>query len=219
MSVISGNPSTTAPTSGAMPGSLLPAITSTVPGSDRASPLSIGDINKKLQRRARAHKPPKDSKIFKVAMATIALKAQGRTYEEIAETLGHTKNTITTYLRRAHLKGWLNIDSFIDESDKVEFVLASKIVRNVNTILDQRDDETNEPTPAAIMMTVESAKGFGIFKNHAVNKIDGQQNVGVALKVQVEFAPGSTTPVPKVGSIGGQPAYDAEIIEVADVEP
>lgn len=231
MSDATGNPSTTAsPISGALSGSLLPAVTSEHPGPDlgAAPPVTtISDIHKSQKRRGgfgtKRHKLPKDNRVYKVAMATIALKAQGKTYAEIEEILGVGKGTPITYLRRAHTRGWVNIADFSDPNDQLGIVLASKAVRNINTILDETvtDEDTAQtvPTVRAGDAAMEVAKGLGLLVNHQAVKNDTPQTIGFALSVNVQMPSiegQGSVPQPRIGTIGGafaEIAQDAEILE------
>ena len=170
--------------------------------------------NVKTRRyRAGSVKPPKDAKVYKVVTAALALRAQGLASDEIAEHLGMKAATIRQYLYRANKRGWINIHSFVDPHDQIDFVLASKTVRNVDELLDKRDKD----------VTIEAAKGFGLFKQHQVVKNDGPANVGLALSVKVEMPPailGAAT-LPQLpattlgGSRGADIPIDAEILETS----
>lgn len=191
----------------------LPSGQSTLVHRDRepAPPLV-----KKPKRRFNP-KPPKGSKVRKAVLVYLALKAQGFTMSEIAEHLGLSKLTISTYVKKANAAGWINLDSFDDPADKLEYVLKSKAVRNINQVLDEvvTDSESgaSAPTDRAVDVTMKVAHGTGLLKQYQVTKSDSVAQVGVALKVQVEMPPNASTPVIQTGSIGGQPAFDAEIVE------
>ena len=155
-------------------------------------------------------KPPKDSRVYKVAMAYVALKAQGKKLSEIAEILNLPKDTVSTYVKRAHQRGWVNRNSFIDPEDQLDVVLKSDTIRNVAQFLNDEDKSVRKE------VTLEAAKGLGIFKNHQAIKTEGQQNIGFALKVDVVMpqAPVSSSPVViRPGSVGGQPAIEGELVE------
>lgn len=161
------------------------------------------------KKRTRTPKPPKDSKIYKVAMAVVALRAQGLQGQDVADQLGIPYNTMKTYLRRAVDRGWLTMGNFSSAEDKVELVLVDKAIRNASEMLDNRDKD----------MTIETLKGTGVFKQHQAVKVDNSTNIGLALKVQVEFPPLPNGVLQTVhpGSIGGARAaeipIDAEVIE------
>jgi hypothetical protein len=132
-------------------------------------------------RRRKTPKPPKDSKVYKVAMGCVALRAQGMRGQEVADALGVKYDTMRTYLKRATAKGWLNINSFGDTEDKVEYVLADKAIRNANDLLDSEDVHVRKE------MTIETLKGTGVFKSHQAVKVENNSTVGLALKVLVEM--------------------------------
>lgn len=178
------------------------------------------------KRRPRI-KPPKDSKVYKIAMATIALRAQGVRGHEAAEQLGIPYETMRTYVKRAVQKGWLTFNSFGAE-DKVEYVLTDAAISNANELLHERftDDDGNQRlSNRAAEITVETLKGTGVFKQHQAVKVDNTTQVGVALKVQVEMPPlpmGAVLPQARPGSVGGAHGtnipIDAEIVPLKEGE-
>ncbi len=154
----------------------------------------------------RSTKPPKDSKTYKVAAAYFGLRAQGMKLAEISETLGIPKQTIQTYVKRSISAGWFTYKESMDVEDQIEYSIPDKVVRNVNEFLDARDKD----------MTVEAAKGLGIFKQHQAVKVDGAVNVGMALSVRVEMPPlkdGQSPIAILPGSVGGTPALEGEVVE------
>jgi len=198
---VAENLSPTAPSSrgsaDVSPSPATPAITVLAPTG--TGPSSVPTI------RARHLKPPKDSRVYKVAMAYLALKAQGLKLQAISDTINVPKDTIQTYMKRAHAKGWLN-PTKLDVEDQIELTIPERVVRNVNEFLDSRDKD----------VTIEAAKGVGIFKNHAAVKVDGQVGVGFALRVQVDLPQGIAALSPiqiRPGSVGGTPAIEAEIVD------
>jgi predicted transcriptional regulator len=194
-------------------GVLLPPVSCVAPALslavDGVSPL----IKKKVKRRLRA---PKDSKVYKVVLVYLALKAQGVKLAEIAEIVGHPKATVSTYVKRAHKRGWINLESFDDPEDQLEVVLKSKAVRNINRVLDETDVESGQPTVRAGEAAMEVAKGTGLLKQHQVTKADADTNVGIALRVHVDMPANTSTQAIRIGSLGGTPAVDAEIIEAIE---
>lgn len=147
----------------------------------------------------------------KVALAVVALRATGAKPKEIADTLGYSEDTLRQYVSYAHKKGWINFHSFSTAEDQLEYVLKNKVVRNVNEFLDDRDKE----------VTLEAAKGTGLFKTHQVMKGENVTNVGMALKVQVEMPPQMSggQVVIRPGSIGGARGHDIPVdAEVVDTE-
>lgn len=170
------------------------------------------------KRKAAPVKPPKASKVYKTVLSVIALRAQGVSAKEISDILGHSQDVLRQYLSRAYKAGWINISSFTEVDDQIEFVLRNRIIENVSTVLNERTAD-GKLTSGAREMTVEAAKGFGLFKTHAVQKTEGQTNVGVALQVKVEMPPmipGASPVTIRPGTLGGHAALDipsdAEVI-------
>lgn len=151
--------------------------------------------------------PIRDSKLYKCCMAIIALRAQGQTHEQIGEALGLTRNTIQTYLARAHRRNLLKLDDFDLPNDAIDVVLRSKVVRNVDLLLDNHDKDT-------------TLKVFELLNPVQKQEAPIQQNQMV-LQVRVDLPPQATmltgSPVTiRAGTIGGTLAsgipLDAEIV-------
>lgn len=149
----------------------------------------------------------------KVALAVIALRSQGVKMKEISEQLGYSPDTLRQYLSKAGKKGWINLSSFNEPEDQLEYVLKHKVVRNVNEFLDGRDKD----------VTLEAAKGLGMFKTHQVVKGETTAQIGMALRVQVEMPPqqhGQPNVTIRPGTIGGARGtdipVDAEIVNTQE---
>jgi hypothetical protein len=147
--------------------------------------------------------------MYKVAMAVIAMRAQGASMKTISETLGYSEDCLRQYLSYANKKGWINRGSFLSTEDQLEHILKDKVIRNIDEFLDERDKD----------VTIEAAKGTGLFKTHQVVKGENVTNIGMALRVQVEMPPQTSGSVVTIrpGSIGGSHGHDiptdAEIVE------
>lgn len=144
-------------------------------------------------------------------MAVLAMRAQGMAAKAIAEQLGYSEDTLRQYVSRANRKGWIDISAFDNVDDQLEHVIKAKVVKNVNAFLDREDKD----------VTLEAAKGLGMFKTHQVVKGDQVAQVGFALRVQVEMPPNPSGNKPVVsirpGTIAGSTALDvpndAEVID------
>jgi uncharacterized protein (DUF433 family) len=196
-----------------------------VESSSHSSPVSgvrvqPTPVDRELARRRRIlrSKPPKDSKVYKTVMAIVALRAQGQHTSEIAEQLGLKHDTILTYIKRANQRGWIGMASFADPEDKLKYVIQDKIVSNVHTVLGERTED-GALTGGAREMTIEAAKGLGLFKQHQVVKGDVNATIGMALKVEVLLpsAVQDSRITIRPGTVGGTPGVmvpaDAEIID------
>lgn len=164
-------------------------------------------ISPAVQKRARRKvKPPKDSKIYKSVLAIIALRRSGASAQDISDQLGLTKHTIRAYLYYSNKRGWLLEQDLDDPNDKLEYVLAGKAVRNLSEFLDQKNEN----------VSLEVAKGLGLLPGPKVLN-QPVTTMGMALRIVVEAPPapisGIAIPQIREGSIGGTPAFDAEVIE------
>ncbi len=155
--------------------------------------------------------------MYKAVLAIIALRAQGiKSSQAIGEQLGLTRDTVNTYMYQAHKKGWINGDTFADPEDTLEYVLKHKVVKNLNTVLDETAED-GSLSGRAVEVSLEVAKGTGLLKQHQVVKGEGGAPVNFALKVQVDMPPVLQQPCARSGSIGGQPYFaEAEVIEVKE---
>lgn len=213
-----------APSSGEMPARPQPAdgVDQRLTVESSPLPSQPGRGAAIIKRRPARVKPPKDSKIYKVVLAVVAMRAQGVKAKEISDQLGYSEDTLRQYVSRAYKKGWITIQSFTDVDDKLEYVLKHKIVENVHAALGERTED-GDLTSGAREMTLEAAKGLGMFKTHQVVKGDVSANIGVALRVQVEMPPvTSASQIVSIrpGTAGGQHAIDipvdAEIVESSE---
>lgn len=159
-----------------------------------------------LGKKRKTPVAPRDTKLYKTVMAIVALKAQGLTQKSIAEVLELSPHTINVYLARANRKGMLNMDSFDLPADQIDVVLRSKVVRNVDVLLDKHDKEA----------TLE------VFKllNPVQKEVAPVQQTAMVLQVRVDLppTPPSSSPVYiRQGTIGGASAtgipVDAEVVD------
>lgn len=201
--------STQTPVNGNDPGILLPGSASGVEPPFGLQSVPPSKLPIKRAPRMKQPKAPKDSKVYKSVMAIIALKAQGQTTKEIAETLQISVHTVKQYLFRAGKKGWLNISNFDDPQDQLDVVLKSKVIRNVDEFLDERDKEV-------------TLKVFDHFKPAAGPELQ-QLPQAMVLQVKVDLPQmlvQSSTIQIRAGTVGGNLArgipLDAEIIETVE---
>jgi transposase len=125
-------------------------------------------------------------------------RSQGLKDPEIAERLGITVGSLHVYVRKAAREGWLKLD---DPMDRLEHVLAPVAVDNIEYYLNRKDKQ----------MTIETAKGIGLFRSHQAVKLDGAATqVALALKIDVIGVP--TEPI-KENVIGCPRIMDAEVVQ------
>lgn len=168
--------------------------------------------------KSRRVRPPKESKVYKVAVAVIAMRAQGVLPKAIADQLGYSEETIRKYLYRAYQRGWIASTDLDEPEDRLELI-KSAVVGNVETTLKERT-ENGALTKSAKEMTVEAAKGLGLFKTHQVVKGDVGGAIGVALRVDVVMPPNARQQSQisiRPGTVGGAAGLDIPIdAEVID---
>ena len=90
----------------------------------------------------------------------IELRGSGFTTAEVSEALGIKPATISEYMRKAVREGWIILD---DPRERFEHKIVPKVVDNIEHFIDLKDRT----------MTIEAAKGSGIFQSHQAVKVDG----------------------------------------------
>lgn len=152
------------------------------------------------KRKQRWTNLPQKSRMRKKAAIIVAMRVQGHTNEEIAKAVGLAERSLKQYLWIAGKNGWLNT---YDPNDDLEFNLAHRVVSNLDELLHARHGTTGLPDKE---VTLETAKGIGLFKNHDIAKTEvmPQQNI---LQIQIQIPEGANLPKLRAGTTGGVPAY------------
>lgn len=134
-----------------------------------------------------------EDKSLKARVAQIAaFKAMGLNLMEIAERLDLAYSTVKNIVHRANKEGLIQYD---DPFERFENQLIPKVVDNIEYWLDKQDKK----------MTIEAAKGAGIFKAHQAIKVEGQAPQTVlALKIEMPEASGLEAKT-VVGHVVGKP--------------
>ncbi len=134
---------------------------------------------------------------FRSRVAEICLlRAQGLNNKQIAERMHLAHSTIKTFITRAKKQGLLRYDN---PEARLQHELAPLVVDNIEYFLKTPDREASK-----LKMTIEAAKGLGMFKSHAAHKIEGaSQQMAIAIKF--EMPEGGPTYVE--GHIVGTPKF------------
>jgi transposase len=141
-----------------------------------APPTSEADISPE-----EAQKPLEGNPVFVTTRRSkrdrvaewVLLRAQGMRTSEIAARMGIKPGTLHTLVSKAAREGWLKFDS---PADRLEYELAPLVVDNVRGFLDAKDKQ----------ITIEAAKGLGLFKSHQAVKIEDERAPTViALRIDV----------------------------------
>ena len=103
----------------------------------------------------------KPSKVKLLVAKYVRYKALGYTNEVIAKHLGVSTGHLKNYVSIANKNGWLK---YFDPFEQLEKRLIPKAVDNLEYFLDKKDRT----------VTIETAKGTGLFKSHQAVKVEGQ---------------------------------------------
>ena len=111
----------------------------------------------------------------------IELRSQGLTNAEIAPIIGITHGALRTTLLRASREGWLKYN---DPRERFHNEIVPKVVDNIEHFINAKDRT----------MTIEAAKGAGIFQSHQAIKVEGDAPQTV-LALKIETVEGGETKV------------------------
>lgn len=180
--------------------------TSTLPASlplpDSPRPSPPTDVAEKAPRWHR----PEQGKTRRRVARILFYKLQGKGTDWIAKKLNTTPGTIRHYLYLAGKNGWLRADTdgleLMEPGEALAFNTAHKVVKNIDAALDGHDLSEQQQ-----QMTIEVAKGIGLFKSHQVVKGEQQQTmVVVGLKLEQPPIQAGIDALPPA-SVGGAPIY------------
>ena len=153
---------------------------------------------------------PKRKKMRDTVSVIMAMKIQGHSTTEIAETLKIKPASVRQYMFIAGREGWLDSR---DPHEIAHSQLVHRAVTNLEEWLTARDGRTGLPDKE---VTLESLKGLGIFhaQGGSASQPEAQQTNVLAIQITM---PQNTATLPKMreGNDGGNPAYtDGEVISV-----
>lgn len=134
-----------------------------------------------------------EDKSLKARLAQVAaFKAMGLKLPEIAERLGLAYSTVKNIVYEGNKQGLIQYD---DPFERFENQIIPKVVDNIEYWIDQKDKK----------MTIEAAKGAGVFKAHQAIKVEGQAPQTVlALKIEMPEPTGLEAKT-IVGHVVGKP--------------
>lgn len=154
---------------------------------------------------------PSDSKQKQKVAQILILKAGGKKGPEIAELMGTSEGYIRHLLWLAGKNGWFTEDDLVDPADKLAYETVHKVVRNINLALDGQELKQGQQE-----MTIETAKGLGVFKNHSATKVEGTMTLpSLSIKIELPDVKGER-PLP-ADIAGGAPAYvEGEVVRAPE---
>jgi hypothetical protein len=145
----------------------------------------MGRSEKKIEIVKTSGRSPRD-RIAEWAM--LRATEPGITNIEVARRLGISTQSLNSLISKASREGWLVFD---DPIDSIDFQLIPKVMKNLNTLLDQVDRTT----------TLETAKGT-IFKSYQ-NAKGISDTIQTVLALKLEAVPTDTRVVE--GQVVGMP--------------
>lgn len=150
---------------------------------------------------------PPDSKVRVVALNILALRAAGKSDDEIAKELQISPKSISPYVYRAAKNGWLTADT---PTDRVKYELLNRVIDRLGEGLEDGTRHTTSGMRVRTAVAMKMAEGT-IFKEF------DQQGSGVmpstVVAVQV-IMPEGARQVMRDDTIGGTPNYmDGDVVK------
>ena len=108
---------------------------------------------------------------------------------EIAQRMGISRTWLNQVIYKATKEGWLRYSNPVE---RFEMEIVPKVVDNIGHFIDLKDKQ----------MTIEAAKGAGIFKSHQAVKVENDTPQAV-LALKIETAPGGDIKI-AAGTIVGK---------------
>jgi predicted transcriptional regulator len=148
---------------------------------------------------------PPDSKVRAVALTIMAMRAAGKSDDEIATELGISRKSISPYVYRAAKNGWLVADS---PMDRVKYELLNRVVERLGEGLEDGARHQTSGMRVRTAVALKMAEGT-IFREFEQNGASQTQSTIVA--VQVIMPPGGQQTM-REDTAGGTPNYvEAEL--------
>lgn len=156
-----------------------------------------------------------DSKLRGQSEKIAVMRAAGRPVADIAKRLKTTEANVRFIEYIARKNGWYDEDDQpVDIEAELALSIDRKVVRNISASLDGQ--MTNWQTHE---MTIQAAKGRGVFKSHDKDASAAQQMTVVAIRVEMPAIGVADQQVMDEASIGGIPAYaEGEITDVHELQ-
>jgi transposase len=178
-----------------------------VPDGDGQKVSPLGKTAKHLKGRGLAHwYLPPDSKVRVIALNILALRAAGKSDEEIATELNLSVKSISPYVYRAAKNGWIQMDRPLD---RVKYELLNRVVERLDEGLEDGRRHNSSGMRVRTQVALKMAEGT-IFKEFDQAATAPTQSTVVA--VQVIMPPG-VQQVMREDTAGGRPNFiEAETV-------
>lgn len=134
---------------------------------------------------------PSNALLRQKVLAIISMRVAGKSTDEIAETLHVKPATIRQYMWIAGKNGWLARRA-VDPTDRLEYEIAHKVVRNLDEMLDSDNEGRRD------LATMKTAEGV-LFKKFG----DAAQAAPLAvIGIKIEMPAGPAVTI-REGTTGG----------------
>jgi hypothetical protein len=149
---------------------------------------------------------PPDSKVRAVALNIMAMRAAGKSDEEIAVELKISPKSVSPYVYRAAKNGWLTADT---PMDRVKYELLNRVVERLGEGLEDGARHNTSGMRVRTQVALKMAEGT-IFREFEQTGSGPTQSTIVA--VQVIMPPGAPQTM-RDDTAGGVPNYtEAELV-------
>ena len=143
---------------------------------------------------------PPDSKVRAVALMMVAMRAAGKSDDEIASELKVSPKSIQGYIYRASKNGWINADSPID---RVKYELLHRVVDQLGKGLKDKTRHNSSGMRVQTAVALKMAEGT-LFKEF--DQTTGAPVPSTVVAVQVVMPEGGSPPM-REDTAGGTPNY------------
>lgn len=194
---------------------LLPSPSPVAAGVAQGSPTAVtamvvpkkvrATINHQKQGEPSWYLPP-DSKVRAVALNILAMRAGGKSDDDIAAELHISPKSLSPYVYRAAKNGWISADSPLD---RVKYELLNKVVERLGEGLEDPTRHMTSGVRVRTRVAMEMAKGT-LFKEFDQAGSAAPPSTVVAVQVVM---PTGNRPTMREDTAGGTPNYaDAQLV-------
>lgn len=141
-----------------------------------------------------------DSTIRETAIKIYLLRAAGQSDEQIAQIVGLSTKTLSSYVYKAGKMGWLD-DFLHDPRERLEYSIMHKVVRNLDQSLDSEGVlQTGMQERTAVALKIAEGALYPRLQQGA-----GQQN-SMLMGIKIEVVGGEPQKI-REGTVIEAPAY------------
>jgi hypothetical protein len=151
---------------------------------------------------------PPDSKVRAIALNIMAMRAAGKSDEEIAVELKISPKSISPYVYRAAKNGWLVADT---PMDRVKYELLNQVIDRLGEGL--KDERRHNTSGMRVRTQVALKMAEGTLFKEFDQSGNGGPVQSTVVQVQVVMPPGAPQTM-REDTAGGVPSFvDAEVVK------